>query len=393
MPSGQDDEKRKLEAAERRGGAFVEAAETTPAPLLVLEPAPDGDVVIYANTAFTTVFGYDRAEIVGRSWRLLHGPGTDPEVARRLDAAVADGNVTVELELYAKGGRPVWVSQTVAPVVEDGRVVRRVSSLVDVTASVARGHRIEELAETLEARVRARTARLERTLARLKAEVERRRSAEHVLRDALADNERHLAEKGALAQEIDHRAKNAIQLVMSLLQAQAGRTESPETRAALKTAIERLAWVAEAHAMLYQGEDPAHIEVADYLARLAPKLIASMESAPQRIDLQIDADDAFWPPDLVVPIGLITSEAITNAMKYAFPGGRPGRLKVSLRVRGSEARITIADDGVGPPEGAASGGLGLRLIEVFAKQIHGEAKLAANPGGGAALEVRFECPE
>lgn len=393
MPSEGDIEKRKLEAAERRGGPFVEATEASPVPMLVTEPDPEGARVIYANAAFTAVFGYGRDEIVGRRWRLLSGPATDPEIARKLDEIETPEQQIEEIQLYAKDDRPVWVALTIAPVVEGSRVVRRVACLVDISARVARERRIEELAESLEARVAARTARLEGTLARLRSEVERRRNAEHVLRNALAENERHLAEKAALAQEIDHRAKNAIQLVMSLLQAQSSRTANPETRAALKTAIERLAWVAEAHAMLYQGEDPAHIEVADYLARLAPRLIASMETEPDRVELKVDADDAFWPPNVVVPLGLITSEAITNAMKYAFPGGRRGRLRVSLRVRGADACLSVVDDGVGLRPGDASDGLGLKLIELFAKQIHGEARLASGPEGGAALEVKFETPE
>lgn len=392
MPSDPGDEIRKLEAAERRGGPFVEATEAAPVPVLVTEPGPAGARVIYANSAFTRVFGYDRDAVVGRGWGLLRGPATDPEVARRLDEAVAREQTTDEVQLYARDGRPLWVSLTLAPVVEDDRVVLQVSTLVDVSARVARERRIAELAESLEARVAARTARLERTLARLRAEIARRRDTEHVLREALADNERHLAEKSALAQEIDHRAKNAIQLVMSLLQAQCARTENPETRAALRAAVDRLAWVAEAHAMLYQGEDPAHIDVADYLARLAPRLIAAMESEPHKIALQIDADDAFWPPDVVVPLGLIASEAITNAMKYAFPGGRPGRLRVTLRVHGPEARLAVSDDGVGVPADRAGDGLGLRLVDLFARQIHGAAALSPAPGGGTTLEVKFAAP-
>ncbi len=94
------------------------------------------------------------------------------------------------------------------------------------------------------------------------------------------------------------------------------------------------------------------------------------------------------------PLGLLDGEAVTNALKHAFPEGREGRVRVGLRAEGGGTmRLLVEDDGIGMPAERRTGSLGLRLIEMFAKQVKGRAAMEAGRGGqGSAVVVIFPDP-
>ena len=385
---GEGEAEREVGRAEARGGPFVEAVEATRMPMVVTDPALAGNPVTYANGAFLELFGYRREEVLGRNYLFLAGPGTDPEVARRVDRAMAAGRDVVEEEvlLRAKDGREVWVSLFVAPMAEDGRVVRHFASLLDVTGRVEGERRLRELNETLERRVADRTRRLE-------AEVERRGRLEAVLRDRLAREQEHVRQKEFLVREVNHRTKNAIAMAAALLGVQADRSGDRGTREALEAAQGRLSLIAEVHELLYQGGAPEAVDFAAYLRRLGPALVASLEAGPDRVEVLVEVEEATWGPDLAIPLGLVVNEAVTNALKHAFPGDRKGRVRIGLRRAGGGAvRLSVEDDGVGLPERRREGGLGLELVEALARQAGGEASVAAAPGGGTAVAVSFPDP-
>jgi two-component sensor histidine kinase len=113
------------------------------------------------------------------------------------------------------------------------------------------------------------------------------------------------------------------------------------------------------------------------------------------VQVEVEAEEeAVWAPDLVVPLGLIVGEAVTNAVKHAFPEGREGRVRVELRAMGGgQMRLLVEDDGVGMSAERRTGSLGLRLVEMFAKQVKGRAVMEAGPGGqGTAVVITFPDP-
>jgi two-component sensor histidine kinase len=105
---------------------------------------------------------------------------------------------------------------------------------------------------------------------------------------------------------------------------------------------------------------------------------------PGRVVVEVEAEEeAMWGPDLVVPLGLIAGEALTNAIKHAFPEGCGGRVRLVLRAVGDGLmRLCVEDDGAGLPAERREGSLGLRLIEMFARQIKGRAAMENRIGGG-----------
>jgi PAS domain S-box-containing protein len=367
-------------------------------PMAVTDPAVADNPIIYANAAFLELCGHDREEVLGQNYFFLVGGRADPGVAARVEAAMAARRRFIEdVPFRAKDGREVWVSMFVSPVVEDGRVVQHFASFLDVSDRVARERELREAKEALDRRVAARTRRLQEANARLEEEVERRQRTEATLRDALAQGQEDIRYRDFLIREVDHRTKNALQLAVSLLGVQARHVEDPGCRGALETAMGRLRRMGEVHALLtYRAADgPDAIDFPDYLRRLCREVAEGLSDTDARVRLEVEAEEeAMWGPDLVVPLGLIAGEALTNALKHAFPGGRAGRVRVELRAVGDGTmRLLVEDDGAGLPAERRAGSLGLRLVEMFAKQVKGGAAMEAGRGGrGTAVVVTFPDP-
>jgi PAS domain S-box-containing protein len=394
---GQAEAERRLGAVEARGGPFVAAVEATRMPMAVTDPQAADNPIVYANAAFLELCGHEREDVLGQNYFFLVGERADPEVAARVEAAMAARRTFIEdVPFRAKDGREVWVSMFVSPVVEDGRVVQHFASFLDISDRVARERELREAKETLDRRVAARTRRLQEANARLEEEVERRRRTEATLRDALAQGQEDIRYRDFLIREVDHRAKNALQLAVSLLGVQARHVDDPDCRGALETAMGRLRRMGGVHALLtYRAADgPSGIDFPDYLRRLCREVEEGLSDAPGRVQVEVDAEEeAVWGPDVVVPLGLIAGEALTNALKHAFPEGQRGRVRVGLRAKGGTMRLLVEDDGAGMPAERREGSLGLRLVEMFAKQVKGRAAAEAVRGGrGTAVVVTFPDP-
>ncbi len=350
---GQAEAERRLRAVEGRGGPFVAAVEATRMPMAVTDPQVADNPIIYANAAFLELCGYGRDEVLGQNYFFLVGEHADPGVAARVEAAMSARRTFIEdVPFRAKDGREVWVSMFVSPVVEDGRVVQHFASFLDIGDRVARERELREAKETLDRRVATRTQRLQQANARLAEEVERRQRTEATLRDALAQGQEDIRYRDFLIREVDHRTKNALQLAVLLPGVQARHVDEP-CRGALETAMGRLRRMGEVHALLtYRAADgPDGIDFPDYLRRLCREVVEGLSDAPGRVQVEVEAEEeAVWGPDLVVPLGLIAGEALTNALKHAFPEGRGGRVRVGLRADGGGlVRLVVEDDGAGMP--------------------------------------------
>ena len=199
-----------------------------------------------------------------------------------------------------------------------------------------------------------------------------------------------LAEKEVLLQEIHHRVKNNLQVVCGLLQLQAGQTNDPTVRALLKESESRVKSMALVHQTLYQS-DLANIDFGHYAAKLTSTLFRSYNIDPSRIALTLDAADAKVSADIAVPCGLIINELITNALKYAFPEGGPGEVRVALcREDDGSLALSVSDNGVGFPPGLDFGKgstLGLKLVFNLVDQLGGV--IERRIGAGVSWKIIF----
>jgi two-component sensor histidine kinase len=187
----------------------------------------------------------------------------------------------------------------------------------------------------------------------------------------------------ALLAEVDHRVKNNLQLIASMILLQCRRTEDEAARHALKSALERVNAVATVHRRLFQG-DPHQFEVDDFLRDLTSDLAASAG----RDDLQItlDLEPVAIPAASAAAFALVASELLGNALKHAYPQGHSGPIAVALTDGDGVCTLTIADHGVGV--GGAPDGFGLMIAGLLAKQLRARLEIApGNPGTSATLAV------
>lgn len=381
----------RIEKDQAQGGAFVEAVESTRMPMVVTDPSIPDNPIIFANAAFLELCGYDREEVLGHNYHFLAGPGTDPDVRARINRAVkAEVDITEEVLLYTKEGREIWVSMFVSVMVENGAPVRHFSSLFDITDRVRAEQRVAELNAALENRVASRTRLLEETNARLQAEVDRGRRLQATLRDALEQGQALLEQKDVLIREVHHRTKNALTVATSLLQIQASKADAIETREALRTATARLSRITEVYALLDQREAPESINLASYLDQVGQHLLASHGEA-ERVQIDLDIADVVCASDTAIALGLVVTEAVTNAIKYAFPEGEQGLIRVSLRLQPDGfMQLRVVDNGVGISQERRKGAFGMDLIQLLARKVKGTAEFFSTPGEGMTVSVA--CP-
>ena len=203
-----------------------------------------------------------------------------------------------------------------------------------------------------------------------------------------------ITEQDLLMQEIHHRVKNNLQIVASLLNLQASRIRLPEARAEFQSARDRVRALATLHRHLYAHGEVHTIGMRDFLVELCGQLFQAMGETPgKRLQLHIDATELKMSSDQAVPMALIVTEAVSNAVKYAFPAGRHGNIWVRLSADGETAELQVRDNGVGIPAGRVEteagtrDGIGLQLIKGFSRQLG--ATLDIQEGNGTEYLVRM----
>ncbi|MET0412010.1 MAG: sensor histidine kinase, partial [Polyangiaceae bacterium] len=199
-----------------------------------------------------------------------------------------------------------------------------------------------------------------------------------------------LKERDVLLQEIHHRVKNNLQVISSLINMQVRRLSQGPNRDALSDCQTRVQAIALIHETLYQSRDYAQIPFSEYAKSLS-NVVFHAGAQPSSVTLELDIAEVSLAVDRAIPCGLILKELISNALKHAFPEGRPGTVRVELSALDA-GRLTLAieDDGVGIPKDldvSRSGRLGLQLVRTLAGQL--DAELFVQRARGTRFELSF----
>jgi len=210
-----------------------------------------------------------------------------------------------------------------------------------------------------------------------------------------------LRAKTALLQEVDHRVKNNLQVISSLLSLQAGTTQDPQVIQALQDSGRRVRTMAMIHERLSLSPDLASIDAGRHLRTLVDYLIGAYGGWERDIITTVEVDEVSLDMDTAIPCSLIINELVSNALKHAFPaeGDRPageeGEIRVELREVGDgELCLMVSDNGVGlPPEvdWRDASSLGLQLVNMLAGQLEGT--LEVDRRAGTAFKITFAGPK
>ncbi|MEO2164430.1 MAG: histidine kinase dimerization/phosphoacceptor domain -containing protein [bacterium] len=303
--------------------------------------------IVRVNRAACLMTGYTRDELLGQSFELLCGR---PE----------EGEPNLMESLFAEPHSP----DSPAPGIEHD-CTRKDGSTFPVTVSGA------ELGLEGEA---------EQGVVCVAQDLTEQKRIQQGIRDSLA-------EKELLLREVHHRVKNNMQVISSLLAIQAQEGD-PEIAARLEVSQNRVRTIALIHEHLYLSAELAHIDLHGYLSVLIQHLLHTFGRS-HNVDVQFDIQDLGLDIDEALSVGLIANELVTNSLKYAFPEGEPGTIRIQTTKDSKGAcTLLVADDGCGyaQEDAGRSNSLGSTLIGAFAKKLKGEVRVTSDEGTTTLIE-------
>ncbi|MGF7118779.1 histidine kinase N-terminal 7TM domain-containing protein [Methanobacterium oryzae] len=209
-----------------------------------------------------------------------------------------------------------------------------------------------------------------------------------------------LKEKNILLQEIHHRVKNNMQIISSLLNLQSRYVSEEGTLNVLKESQSRIKAMGMVHEKLYQSDNLARINFADYIKSLINELYSSNYINSELIKLNIDTEDLYLDINTAIPCGLIINELITNVIKHAFPDlvnnperlskNNHGNIYIKFSKNKNKYNLIVSDDGIGlslDTDFKNTNTLGLQLVNALVDQLDGTMKI--NRANGTEFIINF----
>jgi chemotaxis protein methyltransferase CheR len=212
-----------------------------------------------------------------------------------------------------------------------------------------------------------------------------RRAIEREKEEILREASELLQQKQVLLEEMRHRVANSLQIIASILLLKARAVSADEIRFHLKDAHQRVMSVAAVQQHLHATDGIDQINVGAYFRKLCTGLADSMVGETQPVLIGVKADDGLVLSAEAVSLGLIVTELVINALKYAFPQHKTdATISILYEIDGTDWRLTVSDNGVGGAVGAppkANSGLGTTIIKALAKQLGAKVDMNSTPAG------------
>jgi PAS domain S-box-containing protein len=296
--------------------------------------------MLLINDAFAQTYGFAEEDLLGKDMMLVRSAQVPPSVGGEIRAATLAGG---------------WYGEVL------NRRADGTEFPVELWTSVVRNDEGDPVA-----------------LVGVARDITERKQTEEHLRSSLQ-------EKEVLLREIHHRVKNNLQVITSLLSLQAEYLTDEGMLRIMRESQHRVRSMALVHEKIYQSHNLAEVDFGDYTRELVSQLVRSYGITQDTIEMNIRADSVSLGVDRAIPCGIIANELVTNALKYAFPDGRKGKIDVELRsISAGVVRLIVRDDGIGFPEGFEAHKahtLGLTLVHMLAEQVGGELTMPPQAAG------------
>jgi len=208
-----------------------------------------------------------------------------------------------------------------------------------------------------------------------------------------------LQEKEVLLKEIHHRVKNNLQIISSLLNLEAGKTQDERVFDIISTSQNRIKSMALIHEKLYQSKEFSRVDFPGYIRSLLDSLFLSYTNGSRSVYTELDLSPLFLDINTAIPLALIINELVSNSLEHAFPDGRKGIISIGLKAAGDgDYTLSVADDGVGISDGLDlenTKTLGLQLVNMLTQQIGAviEMDRGMQPKGRKGAEFRITFSE
>jgi PAS domain S-box-containing protein len=313
-------------------------------------------------------------------------PEDRPRDAAKWKEALRTGiGYEIEKRVRGRDGEYRWMTaRLVAVRGDDNSIIEWIGACTDISGRKRAEAEIIRLNETLEDRVAERTA----ALTKVSHELDQTKAQMQSVLDAasqtlIAKLESALAEKTVLLKEVHHRVKNNLAVVASLLGMQADSIDDERFTLALQKSQQRVSSMALVHEYLYSSDHLDRVNFGKYVQQLSNELCMSHQISGL-VTFAIEVEEIDLPVHRAIPCGLILNELFSNALKYAFPDNRSGKITVRFeRLPTGELSLSCSDNGVGIPEGfdwQNAPSLGLKIVRVLVNQLKGELTLDRRAG-------------
>lgn len=319
---------------------FAAAFKATRMPMLITDPQQPDNPIIFCNEAFAKLTGYSRDELIGRNCRLLQGPETDRNAVAQLRDAIADErDISIDILNYRKDGSSFWNALFVSPVRDaNGDVIYFFASQLDFTTIKSKE---KDLAEA-------------------------RNSAEREVAKRTRDLSEALKAKTLLVHEVDHRVKNNLLTIASIVKLQARMSETDLVKRTLFSVLNRVEALSTVQRKLFTSADLGRFDVSDF----AKDLIEDLVGALKRDDIRVivDLSPVLVPAVKASPLALIINELVLDAVRRGLSDGG-GDIHLQVRRTNGHFLIRVTDTvtpvSVNPEEEA----FGKLMLETCAKQL------------------------
>ncbi len=315
-------------------------------PIAIIVTDLNGEVVLI-NKHFTKIFGYVLNEIpIVKKWAILAYPDDDYRNKVMLEWA----------EDVKKAANSIDVAPKVFEIAcKDGSKLQ-----VEISFKIVNDKVITRLFDLTEY---------------LKNELELKKVEQQLLHT--------IEQKDLFLREIHHRVKNNLQIVISLIKMQAYAARNTEGQKYIQATALRVETMGLLHEKLFEADDISKIDMNIFLRSIIAQVEKYQDTKQKHITFDVTIKDIYFNMETAIPCSLLINEIITNSVMHAFPEASSGRIVISIEQKEDEYLLEVYDDGIGIPADVnreIGASMGLRLIEMLAKQLHASMQVEKQNG-------------